>query len=107
MTLIANAQSNVKQATARIFESHSADLSRILFVYENGESEVIPLKNWKLLGSASSMNDIFIENQKTINTLLNDMNSKGYEVSNMSTTGEGFLNAFIIFTRKEGWVGAK
>ena len=101
MTIIANAQSNFKQASARIFESQSAELSRIVLVYENGESEVIPLKNWKLFESVSSTNDILIANQKTINKFLNDMDSKGYEISQMTTTGEGFLYTFIIFTRKE------
>lgn len=100
LTLYANAQTNVKQATARIFESQSAELSRIVVVYEDSTSEIIPLQNWKLFGGVASTNNILIENQKTINQFLNNMNSKGYELTKMTATGEAYLYTFIVFTRK-------
>lgn len=100
ITIRINAQSN-RQATARIFETQSKELSRIVLVYETGESEVIPLKNLKFFGSASSTNKILIENQKTINKLLNDMSEKRYEISKMTSTGEDYLYTFIVFTKKE------
>lgn len=100
VTLSAHAQTN-KQATARIFESQNKNLSHIVLVYETGESEIIPLENWKLFGSASTTNEILIENQKTINKLLNEMTEKGYEISKITSTGEQFLYTFIVFTRKE------
>lgn len=99
-TIWANAQTS-KQATARIFESQNKNLSHIVLVYETGESEIIPLENWKLLGSTSSTNEVLINNQKTINKLLNDMTEKGYELTKMTSTGESFLYTFIVFTRKE------
>jgi len=101
LTGVSFAQSNSKQASARIFESQSAEMSRIVLVYENGESEIIPLKNWKFMATASSTNSILIDNQKTINQFLNDMDSKGYEISHMSTTGENYLYTFILFNKKE------
>lgn len=94
------AQTN-KQATARIFESQSKELSRIVLVYETGESEIIPLQNWKLFGSASSTNQILIENQVVINKLLNDMVEKGYEITHLTNTGDSYLYTFIVFTKQE------
>ncbi len=90
-----------KQATARIFESQSKELSRIVLVYETGESEIIPLQHWKLFGSASSTNQILIENQVVINNLLNDMAQRGYEITHLTNTGDAYLYTFIVFTRRE------
>lgn len=90
----------IKQATARIFESQSKELSRIVLVYETGESEIIELENFKMLASSSSTNEVLIENQKKINKLFNDMAEKGYEISKMTTTGEVFLYTFVVFTKK-------
>lgn len=42
-----------------------------------------------------------IDNQKTINKLLNDMAEKGYEITEMTSSGETTLYTFIVFTRKE------
>ena len=102
IVISAQAQSVNKYATARIFESQSKELSRMVLVYETGESEIIPLKNWKpSFGSALSNNDILIENQKVITQYLNKMSEKGYEVTNMTSTGDPtYLFTSIVFTKK-------
>lgn len=89
------------QATARIFETQSAKLSRIVVVYENGESEVIDLKNWKLFGSTSSLNETLIDNQKAINKFLQTMTDKGYKLTKMTSTGESFIYTFMVFEKEE------
>ena len=102
VTLSSHAQIN-KQATARIFESPSKELSRIVLVYETGESQIIPLRNWRqLAGSTSFTNEVRVDNQKTINQLLNDMGEKGYRVLEMSNSIDtNFIHTFIIFTKEE------
>lgn len=100
VTVWANAQTS-KHATARIFESQNKNLSHIVLVYETGESEIIPLENWKKFGSIYTANEILIENQKTINRVLNEMAEKGYEIAKMTSTVELFLCTFIVFTRNE------
>lgn len=88
-----------KRATARVFEVQSKKLSRIVLVYETGESEVIPLEPFKFLGVDTDK--MLVDNQKTINKLINDMAEKGYEVEHVTTTGESFFYSFIVF-KKEG-----
>ncbi|MCK5027996.1 MAG: hypothetical protein KAR57_00075 [Bacteroidales bacterium] len=101
IAISAQAQKINKYASARIFESQSKELSRMVLVYETGESEIIPLKNWKAFGNALSNNDILIENQKVITEHLNKMSEKGYEVKNMTSTGDPtYLFTFIVFTKK-------
>ena len=100
MAISAQAQKNV-YATARIFESQSKELTRMSIVYETGESEIIPLKNWKPFGKALSNNNILIENQKVITKHLNKMSEKGYEVKNMTSTGDPtYLFTSIIFIKR-------
>jgi|GEM_PF-5631163 len=89
---------SVQHATARIFEAQSKKLSRIVLVYETGESEVIALQAFTFLGV--NMDDVLVENQKTINKLINDMAAKGYDVEQMNTTGESFFYSFILFGKK-------
>ena len=100
-TLQGYSQDTPGHATARIFESSAKGLSRIVLVYENGESEVIPLNNWKFLGTAGSNNKLLIENQVTINKMINDMSQKGYEVSKMTASGESIFYTLILFSKKE------
>lgn len=90
-----------KYATARIFESSVKGFSRIVLVYENGESEVIQLNNWKILGSPASNNKLLIENQITINKMINDMSEKGYEVSKMTASVDNIFYTLILFSKKE------
>ena len=96
-----SAQNLKKKATARIFESQSKTLSKIVVVYETGESEVIPLLNWKLLGGVKEIDEVLISNQKTINLFLNKMNEKGYNITLLSSTGESYVYTFIVFEKQE------
>ena len=90
---------SAKRATARVFEAQNKKLSRIVLVYETGESEVIPLEPFKFFGVDTD--EILVKNQKTINKLINDMAGKGYEVEHVNTTGESFFYSLIVF-KKEG-----
>ena len=98
--ICASAQTG-KHATARIFESQTKKLSHIILVYDTGESEIIPLQLWQPQRSMASKAENLIDNQKTINKLLNDMAEKGYEITEMTSSGETTLYTFIVFTRKE------
>lgn len=94
------AQGPGKTATAKIIESTSGVFSRISFVNEKGESQSIPLQKLKMMGS--NLNDsIMMENQRTITKFLNEKREMGYEISQLSTSGENLLYTFIVFTRKE------
>lgn len=97
----AHAQKAPRQATARIFESTIKDISRIVLVYETGESEIIPLQSIKILGGVDAMNEVLVENQKTINKMLNNMDSKGYDLSHITNWGENSYITFIVFTKRE------
>jgi hypothetical protein len=85
------------RATARIFEAQNKKLCRIVVVYEDGESEVIPLEAFKFMGVDAD--DILVANQKTINKMINDMGVKGYEIEAMTTTGETFFYSMIVFKK--------
>ena len=95
---MAFAQSS-KHATARIVESQNKKLSRIVLVYETGESEIIPLSAFQFFGN--DIDNTLIDNQKTINKLINDMAEKGYQVAEMNTTGEAFFYTLILFTKQD------
>jgi hypothetical protein len=97
----AYAQKAPRQATARIFESTVKDISRIVMVYETGESEIIPLQSIKILGGMDAMNQVLVENQKTINKMLNNMDAKGYDLSHITNWGENSYITFIVFTKRE------
>lgn len=88
-----------KIAIARIYEGQSVDFSRIVLVFENGETEITPLKNLPYLGSLKVSNERFVENQITINKMFNDMALKGYEIDKLSVSGESFLYTFVVFKR--------
>ena len=43
-----------------------------------------------------------IENQKTINQVMNDMKKKGYDVTGITSNAEsGYFYSFIVFSKKE------
>jgi hypothetical protein len=88
---------SAKRATARILEAQNAKISKIVVVYENGESEVIPLEPFNFMGVG--LDKILVENQKTINKLINDMAEKGYEVEHINSSGDTYLYSFIIFKK--------
>lgn len=96
-TTMAFAQS-AQHATARVFEMQNAKLSRIVLVYETGESEVIPLQGLKLFGANDQ---VLIDNQKAINAMINSMAGKGYNVESMSTSGEQYLYSLILFKKEQ------
>tara|TARA_R110002072_G_scaffold74154_1_gene175840 strand:- start:82 stop:417 length:336 start_codon:yes stop_codon:yes gene_type:complete len=98
LSVVSYSQSTAR-ATARVFEAQNKKLSRIVLVYETGESEVIPLEPFKFFGVDTD--NVLVENQKTINKLINDMANKGYEIEHVNTTGEAFFYSLIIF-KKEG-----
>lgn len=99
VTALVSAQS-AKHATARIFESGNKNHSRITLVYETGESEIIQLEPWNSF-SLEKSNEAHIQNQTTINKLINGMAEKGYEISHMTSTFEGFLYTFIVFNKRD------
>ncbi len=100
-TAQSTAQSTARYATTRIIEGNSDANSRIVTVFENGKSEIIPLKSWGIYQTGSAMQNNLIENQKSINKFFNDMNAKGYEIKTMTTTGEKFFITLVVFSRKE------
>jgi len=87
-------------ATARIFESQAKDLSRIMVMYEDGTTELIPLQAMKWMGGAASVNEVMSSNQKQITTLLNTMSGKGYKVDSQSTAMLDAVIYTIIVFRK-------
>ena len=95
---IASFGQSAQHATARVFEMQNAKLSRIVLVYENGESEVIPLQALKLFGANDQ---VLIDNQKAVNDMINSMAEKGYNVESMSTSGDQFLYSLILFKKEE------
>ncbi len=96
LTFATYAQKGTKQATARIIESTGPSL--ISLTYEDGKSEIIPLQKLRLMGNSTTT---IVENQQLINKMLNTMSEKGYEVTQMSVSGENFLYTFIVFSKKE------
>ena len=88
---------SAKHATARVFEMQNAKLSRIVLVYEDGQSEVIPLQALKLFGANDQ---VLIDNQKAVNDMINGMAEKGYRVESMSTSGDQFLYSLILFKKE-------
>jgi hypothetical protein len=95
-----NAQSSGKIATAKIVESGSAVLSRISFVNEKGESQTIPLQKLKMMGG--NLNDsIMVENQKIITRFINEKKELGYEIKQLTSSGENFVYTLIIFEKKD------
>jgi hypothetical protein len=87
-------------ATARIFESQAKDLSRIMLMYEDGTSELIPLQAMRWMGGAASVNEVMTANQKSINTLLNTMQAKGYKVESQSTAMlDAVIYTLIVFRK--------
>lgn len=97
---VSKAQSSGKIATAKIIESGSAVLSRISFVNEKGESQTIPLQKLKMMGG--NLNDsIMVENQKIITRFINEKKELGYEIKQLTSSGENFVYTLIIFEKKE------
>jgi len=95
-----NAQSSGKIATAKIVESGSAVFSRISFVNEKGESKTIPLQKLKMMGG--NLNDsIMVENQKIITRFINEKKELGYEIKQLTSSGENFVYTLIIFEKKD------
>jgi hypothetical protein len=101
LPLAALSQHESKIATASILQSSYGAKSIITVVYENGESEITPLKpgdKSKIVG----YDDSFIENQKIITNFLNQMKKKGYEVSKMNSSETSYrILIFLIFEKKE------
>ena len=92
------AQTPKKYATARVIEGSQKEVSRITLTYETGETELIQLSALKFL-QPSSTNENLLENQKLITKMINDMVAKGYTISKMSSSGEGFINTWILFEK--------
>lgn len=102
--LSCTAQSSSVLATARIIDlSIGTQETEILVVYENGESESIPLKNISLADlkniHAVDMNALLLENQKTITSFLNDMDQKGYKIEEMEYSVNNGHFSFIVFRK--------
>ncbi len=98
--LSASAQVSSKFATARIIEAPAIRTSAILVVYETGENETIPLNKLESFVKEEKAYTAMIENQKIINQFLGKMAAKGYEIKNMTTTGDSFQYTFLIFEKK-------
>lgn len=87
-------------ATARIFESQAKDLSRIMLMYEDGTTELIPLQAMRWMGGAASVNEVMSSNQKQITTLLNTMSGKGYKVDSQSSAMmDAVIYTIIVFKK--------
>ena len=98
--LSANAQTSPKIATARIIEADMIRTSAILVVYETGESETILLNKLESFVKEEKAYKAMIENQKIINQFLEKMISKGYQLKNITTTGNNLFTSFLIFEKK-------
>lgn len=98
------AQSSSALATARIIDlSIGFQKTEILVVYENGESESIPLKNIAPSDLKNiheiDLNALLLENQKTITNFLNKMDQKGYRIEEMDYSVNNGHFSFIIFRK--------
>lgn len=88
-----------KYATAKIVESAIKNMSNIILVDENGETEFIRLQDYKTMQATSAILEVSIENQKAITLFLNDMAEQGYEIIKMTYTGQSATVAFIVFEK--------
>lgn len=92
---------NASVVTARIVESQSGDFTRMIVVRDNEAPEIIPLKDYKAFGSASSANEILAENQKKINKLIKELVDRGYELNQSSfAVDQGVYHSMLVFIRQ-------
>jgi hypothetical protein len=87
-------------ATARIFENSSKDASNIFVVYNDGTDETIPLQNLPGFGMAKASSKVLLENQKIIQIFLKDMEEKGHQIADISSSSEAFIYTLIIFKKE-------
>jgi len=89
--------------TARIIEySNKGDFSRIIVVYETGESEVIPLQPAKIQWPGDKSNEGLIANQKIINEFIHKVESSGYQLVEIAPLSVGETSErFMVFRKKE------
>jgi hypothetical protein len=94
-------------ATASILESEAGRKhSKIVVVYGNDESEVIPLNSWSPLVTGENGTKLIIENQKIINKFLQKMKEKNYKILNITSKEKSISSTqvsltFIIFEKME------
>jgi len=83
----------------RIIESFG--YSKIVVVYETGESKSVVLAPFNLTAKPDKTEAAMVKNQKTINRLIDEMTASGYEVVDVSTAANGgFFERFVIFEKK-------
>ncbi len=101
ITLLSSAAHAQNSAMARMIETQNKDYCRILLTYDTGESEVIPVENFKIFGGSEASNASLIANQKAMLKLINDMSAKGYKATSINSSAEAaILYTAVLFTKE-------
>ncbi len=86
-------------ATLRVIESTKAQLCHMTLTYEDGRSEIIPLRYWQPFGNSDTTKKVLIQNQLKMTKVISRMRNEGYEVKQLSTTGENIIHTYVLFER--------
>ena len=93
-------------ASAKIYDgSFAMNANRIVITYGNSKTETIPLLNFTvqpdLKAKPISVDSILGENLKIINQFYADMEDKGYEIVQLSSSNHMIYNTYVVFRKPD------
>jgi len=86
-------------ASARIIEY--LDASRIIVVYETGESKVIQMEYANETSAPKKNNERLISNQRIINKFLSEMKDSGYTLLDVSARQKEYYSERLLLFSKD------
>jgi hypothetical protein len=102
LLLLAQGLSAQNTAVVRFVESMAKKSSFINIVYDDGQREYIELEHWGgMMTSPGSLSEAMKHNQEVLAGVIGTLYTKGYELVEMSSTGESVMSTLLVFRRRQ------